>query len=131
MVLLIWISLPLSLPHPWKHQSLCENHYLISLFLTFYLALDLCGKQSCKSDPQDALTLKGPGGGGQNLPLLNIFCYISASCYFFARKLHDFFPCARFKTIFKKIGPRVMTRRCVIEPWVQRKTDQKLIFNGN
>ena len=24
-----------------------------------------------------------------------------------------------------------MTRRCVIECWVQRKTDQKLIFNGN
>ena len=23
-----------------------------------------------------------------------------------------------------------MTRRCVIERWVQRKTDQKLIFNG-
>ena len=24
-----------------------------------------------------------------------------------------------------------MTRHCVIERWVQRKTDQKLIFNGN
>ena len=24
-----------------------------------------------------------------------------------------------------------MPRRCVIERWVQRKTDQKLIFNGN
>ena len=24
-----------------------------------------------------------------------------------------------------------MTRRCVIERWVQRKTDQKLIFHGN
>ena len=24
-----------------------------------------------------------------------------------------------------------MTRRCVIERWVQRTTDQKLIFNGN
>ena len=24
-----------------------------------------------------------------------------------------------------------MTRRCVIERWVQRKTDQTLIFNGN
>ena len=24
-----------------------------------------------------------------------------------------------------------MSRRCVIERWVQRKTDQKLIFNGN
>ena len=24
-----------------------------------------------------------------------------------------------------------MTRRCIIDRWVQRKTDQKLIFNGN
>ena len=35
------------------------------------------------------------------------------------------------RIIFLKIGPRVMMRRCVIERWVQRKTDQKLIFNGN
>ena len=43
-----------------------------------------------------------------------------------------FKPCTRFKTIFfLKIRPRVMTRRCVIERWVQRKTEQKLIFNGN
>ena len=28
-------------------------------------------------------------------------------------------------------NPGVMTRRCVIGRWVQRKTDQKLIFNGN
>ena len=45
--------------------------------------------------------------------------------------LFSFKPCAHFKTIFLKIGPGVMTRRCVIERWVQRKTDQKLIFNGN
>ena len=38
---------------------------------------------------------------------------------------------AQFKTIFKKIGPRVMTWRCIIKRWVQQKTDQKLIFNGN
>ena len=76
------------------------------------------------------LTLKEPGA--ESAPL-DIFCYISAGCYFFALKLHDFFfkPCAQFKTIFLKIGSRVMTRRCVIERWVQRKTDQKLIFNGN
>ena len=77
------------------------------------------------------LTLKEPGA--ESAPL-DIFCHISAGCYFFALKLHDFFffkPCAQFKTISKKIGPRVMTRRCVIERWVQRKTDQKLIFNGN
>ena len=72
-------------------------------------------------------------GGAESAPL-DIFCYISAGCYFFALKLHDFFffkPCAQFKTIFKNIGPWVMTRCCVIERCVQRKTDQKLIFNGN
>ena len=55
---------------------------------------------------------------------LTFFCYISAGCYFFRAEtswLFSFKPCARFKTIFKKIGPRVMTRRCVIERWVQRK----------
>ena len=77
------------------------------------------------------LTLKGPGA--ESAPL-DIFCYISAGCYFSALNLRNFFffkPCARFKTIFLKIGPRVMTRRCVIERWVQRKTDRKLIFNEN
>ena len=33
----------------------------------------------------------------------------------------SFKPCAQFKTIFIKIGPRVMTWRCVIARWVQRK----------
>ena len=37
------------------------------------------------------LTLKEPGGGAESAPL-DIFCYISAGCYFFALKLHDFFP---------------------------------------
>ena len=36
------------------------------------------------------LTLKKPGGGGGIRPL-DIFCYISAGCYFFALKLHDIF----------------------------------------
>ena len=68
-----------------------------------------------------SLTLKEPGA--ESAPL-DIFCYISAGCYFFALKLLDFFffkPCAWFKTIFIKIGPRVMTRCCVIARWVQRK----------
>ena len=46
-------------------------------------------------------------------------------------KLHDFFffkPCAQFKTTFLKIGPGVMTRRCVIERWVQRKNWPKTDF---
>ena len=30
--------------------------------------------------------------GGWNPPPLDIFCYISAGCYFFALKHHDFFP---------------------------------------
>ena len=35
-----------------------------------------------------SLTLKGPGGG---IHPLDIFCYISAGCYFFVLKVHDFF----------------------------------------
>ena len=73
-------------------------------------------------------------GGAKSAPPLVIFCYISAGCYFFRAEtswLFFFKPWAQFKIIFKKIGPRVMTRRCVIELWVQWKTDQKLIFNGN
>ena len=72
-------------------------------------------------------------GGGIRSPL-DIFLNISAGCYFFALKLHDFFPSSLaldLRPFFLKIGPRVMTWRCVIERWVQRKTDQKLIFNGN
>ena len=58
--------------------------------------------------------------------------YLSQLLFFRAETSRLFFkPCAQFKTIFEKIGPRVMTRHCVIERWVQRKTDQKLIFNGN
>ena len=78
------------------------------------------------------LTLKEPGA--ESAPPLDIFCYISAGCYFFALKLHDFFSSSLaldLRPFFLKIGPGVMTRRCVIERWAQRKTDQKLIFNGN
>ena len=59
--------------------------------------------------------------------------YLSQLLFFCAETswLFSFKPCARFKTIFLKIGHRVMTRRCIIERWVQRKTDQKLSFNGN
>ena len=76
---------------------------------------------------------KRAGGGAESAPL-DIFCYISAGCYFFALKLHDVFSSSLaldLRPFKKKIGPRVTTRRCVIERWVQRKTDQKLIFNGN
>ena len=80
-----------------------------------------------------SLTLKEPGA--ESVSPSTFFCYISAGCYFFALKLHDFFSSSHalnlrpFKK--KKNGPTVMTRRCVIERWVQRKTDQKLIFNGS
>ena len=75
---------------------------------------------------------KRAGGGG--IHPLDIFCYISTGCYFFTLKLHDFFSSSLaldLRPFKKKIGRRVMTRRCVIERWVQRKTDQKLIFSGN
>ena len=34
---------------------------------------------------------KRAGGGGGIRPPFDIFCYISAGCYFFALKLLDFF----------------------------------------
>ena len=79
----------------------------------------------------DSLTLKEPGG--EIHPPQHFLLYLSRLLFFRAETswLFSFKPCAQFKTIFLKIGPRVMTRRCVIERWVQRKTDQKLIFNGN
>ena len=80
------------------------------------------------------LTLKEPGGGAESAPPRHFLLYLSRLLFFRAETswLFSFKPCAQFKTIlFLKIRPRVMTRRCVIERWVQRKTDQKLIFNGN
>ena len=77
------------------------------------------------------LTLKEPGRN----PPPSTFVVISQLVVIFSRwnfKTFFFKPYAWFKTIFLlKIGPKVMTRGCVIERWVQRKTDQKLIFNGN
>ena len=74
------------------------------------------------------LTLKEPGG---RIHPLCLFCYISASCYFFRTEtswLFSFKPCARFKNIFKN---RVMMRCCVIACWVQRKTDFPLKLHKN
>ena len=68
--------------------------------------------------------------GGQNpLPLRHFLLYLCRLLFFHAETswLFSFKPCTRFKTIFIKIGPRVMTRRCVIARWVQ----QKLIFHWN
>ena len=76
---------------------------------------------------------KRAGGGGAESPF-NFFCYISAGCFFFRAEtswLFSFKPSAQFKTIFIKIGPRVMTWRCVIARWVQRKTDFPLKLHTN
>ena len=79
------------------------------------------------------LNPKRAGGGAESAPPRHFLLYLSRLLFFRAETswLFSFKPCAHFKTIFRKIGPGVMTRRCVIERWVQRKTDQKLIFNGN
>ena len=76
---------------------------------------------------------KRAGGGGGIRPPRHFLLYLSRLLFFRAETSWLFFfkPCAQFKTIFIKIRPEVMTRRCVIERWVQRKTDQKQIFNGN
>ena len=64
--------------------------------------------------------------GGQNPPPFQHFLLYLCRLLFFRSEtswLFFFKPYARFKTIFIKIRPRVMTRRCVIARWVQRKTD--------
>ena len=71
------------------------------------------------------LTLKEPGGGAESAPLRHFLLYLCRLLFFRAETSWLFFfkPFARFKTIFIKIEPRVMTRCCVIACWVQRKTD--------
>ena len=78
------------------------------------------------------LTLKEPGGRNPP-PLRHFLLYLCRLLFFRAETswLFSFKPCARFKTIFIKIGPRVMTRRCVIARWVQRKTDFPLKLHTN
>ena len=69
----------------------------------------------------------------KNLPTPDIFCYVSASWHFSHWNFLTFFfgPCAWFKTIFVKIGPRVMTLRCVIAHWVNEKLDFPLKLHIN
>ena len=78
------------------------------------------------------LTLKEPGA--ESAPPSTFFVISLPVGFFFCAEtswLFSFKPCARFKTIFIKIGPRVMTRRCVIARWVQRKTDFPLKLHTN
>ena len=71
--------------------------------------------------------------GGWNLPPFDIFYNLCWLLFFHAETswLFSFKSCAWFKTIFIKIRPRVMTRRCVIARWVQRKTDFPLKLHTN
>ena len=66
-------------------------------------------------------------------PLPHFLLYLCRLIFFRSEtsRLSFFKPCARFKTIFIKIEPRVMTRRCVIAHWVQRKTDFPLKLHTN
>ena len=79
------------------------------------------------------LNPKRAGGGAESTPLRHFLLYLCRLLFFHAETSWIFFlkPCARFKTIFIKIGPRVMMRRCVIARWVQRKTDFPLKLHTN
>ena len=72
-------------------------------------------------------------GGGRNPPPRHFLLYLSHLLFFNAETqcLFLFKPCTQFWMILNKIGPMVMAQRCVKAYRVQRKTDQKLIFNGN
>ena len=78
-------------------------------------------------------TINPKRAGGIRPPLRHFLLYLCRLLCFRAETswLFSFKPCARFKTIFLKIGPRVMTRRCVIARWVQRKTDFPLKLHTN
>ena len=100
-----------------------------NFLLLFYLLMHYLTKDKCQLS-----SLFNPKRAGKSAPPRHFLLYLSRLLFFRAETSWLFFfkPCAWFKTIKKKkISPRVMTRRCVIERWVQRKTDQKLIFNGN
>ena len=66
---------------------------------------------------------KRAGGGAESAPLRHFLLYLCQLLFFRTETswLFSFKPYARFKTIFIKIGPRVMTRHCVIARWVQWK----------
>ena len=98
----------------------------------FHVAVEynvcFCKQPSIKT----ILTLKEPGG--RNPPSLRHFLLYLCRLLFFRAEtswLFSFKPCARFKTIFIKVGPRAMTRHCVIVRWVQRKTDFPLKLHTN
>ena len=80
---------------------------------------------------RNSLILKEPGA--ESAPPLHFFLYLCRLLFFRAETswLFSFKPCARFKTIFIKTRPWVMTRRCVIARWVQRKTDFPLKLHTN
>ena len=71
--------------------------------------------------------------GVESTTLQHFLLYLCRLLFFRAETswLFSFKPCARFKTIFIKIGPRVMTRHCVIARWVQRKPDFPLKLHTN
>ena len=78
------------------------------------------------------LTLKEPGGGIRPPPLRHFLLYLCRLLFFRAETSWLFFfkPCARFKTIFIKIGLRVMTQRCVIatKNWFSIEITHKSCF---
>ena len=87
------------------------------LFLFLFVCLFFFLIQHSQLNPKRA------GGGAKSAPPRHFLLYLCRLLFFRAETswLFSFKPCARFKTIFIKIGPRVMTRCCVIARWVQRK----------
>ena len=107
-------------------ENLMMSHFRCHTYLLYKELLEWSIYNYSSFNPKRA-------GGVESAPS-TFFVISQPVVIFFALKLPNFFPSSLtldLRPFFLKIGLGVMTRRCVIERWVQRKTDQKLIFNGN
>ena len=115
----------------YAHFALLSFFLFFSLFFLSYnpFSSEILSKNDVKSVVSAKFvyqSLNPKRAGAESAPPPSTFFVISLYrlLFFCAETSWLFFlkPCARFKTIFIKIGLRVMTRRYVIVRWVQRKT---------
>ena len=119
-----WRKMVLPFSIQW-HGQMCPVPIALIVYILF-----LPTKKWIIIGPRDSPNINPKRAEGAESALLRHFLlYLSRLLFVRAETswLFSFRSCAWFKTIFIKIGPRVMTRHCVIARWVQRK----LIFHWN